>query len=85
MEIPSLALTSLPYLRSSLIVEGTYATVILPAEGTMPPLLADDEDEGPDDGFVDSGLGTSLESGGGRRDSVRKRRGRTSSRDDQFG
>ncbi|KAI6879013.1 hypothetical protein KC334_g17139 [Hortaea werneckii] len=56
--------------------------VILPADGTAAPLLADDEEE--DDGvdmesFVDSGIGTSLEStAGGRRESIRRRRGRAS-------
>ncbi|KAI6788916.1 hypothetical protein KC361_g8772 [Hortaea werneckii] len=57
--------------------------VILPADGTAAPLLADDEDdEEEEDGvdvesFVDSGIGTSLEStAGGRRESVRRRRGR---------
>ncbi|RMY79037.1 hypothetical protein D0862_13260 [Hortaea werneckii] len=60
--------------------------VILPADGTAAPLLADDEDEEEeeDDGvemesFVDSGIGTSLESAaGGRRESIRRRRGRAS-------
>ncbi|KAI7303790.1 hypothetical protein KC315_g15476 [Hortaea werneckii] len=56
--------------------------VILPADGTAAPLLADDEDDEEEDGvdmesFVDSGIGTSLEStAGGRRESVRRRRGR---------
>lgn len=40
-------------------------------------LEADDEDED-GDFFVDSGIGTSLESGPGRSDSMRKRRGRLS-------
>ncbi|KAI7226661.1 hypothetical protein KC330_g8737 [Hortaea werneckii] len=58
--------------------------VILPADGTAAPLLADDEEEEDDDGvdmesFVDSGIGTSLEStAGGRRESIRRRRGRVS-------
>ena len=58
--------------------------VILPADGTAAPLLADDEEEEDDDGvdmesFVDSGMGTSLEStAGGRRESIRRRRGRAS-------
>ncbi|KAI7262951.1 hypothetical protein KC345_g9278 [Hortaea werneckii] len=57
--------------------------VILPADGTAAPLLADDEEE-EDDGvdmenFVDSGIGTSLESAAGsRRESIRRRRGRAS-------
>ncbi|KAI7485121.1 hypothetical protein KC357_g2984 [Hortaea werneckii] len=57
--------------------------VILPADGTAAPLLADDEDDeeeedgGDMESFVDSGIGTSLEStAGGRRESVRRRRGR---------
>ncbi|KAI6832801.1 hypothetical protein KC340_g15181 [Hortaea werneckii] len=58
--------------------------VILPADGTAAPLLADDEEEEEEDGvdmesFVDSGIGTSLEStAGGRRESIRRRRGRAS-------
>ncbi|KAI7218122.1 hypothetical protein KC333_g3785 [Hortaea werneckii] len=58
--------------------------VILPADGTAAPLLADDEEEDEEDGvdmesFVDSGMGTSLEStAGGRRESIRRRRGRAS-------
>ena len=60
--------------------------IILPADGTAAPLLADDEEEEEeeDDGvdmesFVDSGIGTSLESAAGaRRESIRRRRGRAS-------
>ncbi|KAI7356342.1 hypothetical protein KC320_g2292 [Hortaea werneckii] len=58
--------------------------VLLPADGTAAPLLADDEEEEEDDGvdresFVDSGIGTSLESAAGaRRESIRRRRGRAS-------
>ncbi|RMY69310.1 hypothetical protein D0863_06534 [Hortaea werneckii] len=59
--------------------------VLLPADGTAAPSLADDEeDEEDEDGldmgsFVDSGIGTSLESAAGaRRESIRRRRGRAS-------
>ncbi|KAI6798204.1 hypothetical protein KC332_g15939 [Hortaea werneckii] len=59
--------------------------VLLPADGTAAPLLADDEeDEDEEDGvdmesFVDSGFGTSLESAAdARRESIRRRRGRAS-------
>ncbi|KAI7148455.1 hypothetical protein KC352_g28902, partial [Hortaea werneckii] len=57
--------------------------VILPADGTAAPLLADDEEEDDDgvdmESFVDSGIGTSLESAAGaRRESIRRRRGRAS-------
>lgn len=46
-------------------------------------LEADDEEEDEDaDVFLDSGLGTSMESSAARRDSVRKRRGRTRPDDD---
>ena len=54
-------------------------------EPTLPPVTpaaeADDEDEDMD--FFDSGIGTSLESSNpGRRDSIRRRRGRLSDRPD---
>lgn len=55
--------------------------VVLP-ENTSRATEADDEDEDEDaDVFLDSGIGTSLESNASRRDSVRKRRGRTGSGD----
>lgn len=55
--------------------------VVLP-EHTSRATEADDEDEDEDaDVFLDSGIGTSLESSATRRDSVRKRRGRTGSGD----
>ena len=57
------------------------AAVMLPANVTTPAAEADDEDEDADY-FLDSGLGTSMESSAGRRDSMRKRRGRPSLRDD---
>lgn len=51
--------------------------VILP-EASSKAIEADDEDEDEDaDIILDSGLGTSMESSAGRRDSMRKRRGRT--------
>ena len=54
--------------------------VVLP-EAASKATEADDEDEDEDlDVFRDSGLGTSLESSASRRDSVRRRRGRTGSR-----
>ncbi|KAI7707676.1 hypothetical protein KC353_g11505 [Hortaea werneckii] len=64
--------------------------VILPADGTAAPLLADDEEEDDDgvdmESFVDSGIGTSLEStAGGRRESIRRRRGRASLKAEEEG
>ena len=59
-------------------------TVVLP-EASSKAIEADDEDEDEDedaDLVRDSGLGTSLESSAGRRDSIRRRRGRTKSSDD---
>lgn len=50
--------------------------VVLP-ENVGKATEADDEDDDEDaDVFIDSGLGTSMESSAGRRDSVRRRRGR---------
>lgn len=55
--------------------------VVLPEHASR-ATEADDEDEDEDaDVFIDSGIGTSLESSATRRDSVRKRRGRTGSGD----
>ena len=53
--------------------------MILPETSTK-ATEADDEDD--PDVFIDSGMGTSLESSAPRRDSMRRRRGRTSSQDD---
>ena len=56
--------------------------VVLP-EAPNRAIEADDEDEDEDaDIILDSGLGTSMESSAGRRDSMRKRRGRTKSQDE---
>ncbi|KAK3703164.1 hypothetical protein LTR37_014641 [Vermiconidia calcicola] len=56
--------------------------VVLPPETGNRATEADDEDEDEDaDVFLDSGLGTSMESGPSRRDSIRRRRGRTRSED----
>jgi hypothetical protein len=56
--------------------------VVLP-EASNRAIEADDEDEDEDaDVILDSGLGTSMESSAGRRDSVRRRRGRTKSQED---
>lgn len=57
-------------------------TVILP-EASSRAIEADDEDENDEDADMlrDSGLGTSLESSAGRRDSIRRRRGRTKSQE----
>ncbi|KAF2487587.1 putative adipose-regulatory protein-domain-containing protein [Neohortaea acidophila] len=57
-------------------------TVILPLpENVGKATEADDEDDEDEDAdvFVDSGIGTSMESSAGRRDSVRRRRGRADS------
>jgi hypothetical protein len=56
--------------------------VVLP-EASSRAIEADDEDEDEDaDLLPDSGLGTSMESSTGRRDSVRKRRGRAKSQEE---
>ena len=56
--------------------------VVLP-EASSKATEADDEDEDENaDVFLDSGLGTSMESSANRRDSVRRRRGRTREEDD---
>lgn len=56
--------------------------VVLP-EASSRAIEADDEDEDEDaDLLRDSGLGTSMESSTGRRDSVRRRRGRTQSQEE---
>lgn len=63
--------------------EDEETSVVLPADGTAQPLLADDEDDEVDS-FVDSGLGTSLEGERGRRESVRRRGGRMGMKEDGF-
>jgi seipin len=55
-------------------------TFVLP-EASNRAVEADDEDEDADT-FLDSGIGTSLESSAARRDSMRKRRGRARPEDD---
>lgn len=70
---------ALRYESPSIKDEEDDGAVVLP-EAVSRATEADDEDEDADD-FRDSGLGTSLESGASRRDSVRRRRGRLGSRD----
>lgn len=63
--------------------EDDEEAVVLPENISKDP-EADDEDEDDDeddDVLIDSGLGTSMESSTGRRDSVRRRRGRVGSSD----
>ncbi|KAK5125663.1 hypothetical protein LTR85_011937 [Meristemomyces frigidus] len=55
--------------------------VLVPGVGTPQAAEADDEDEDADF-FLDSGLGTSMESSANRRESMRRRRGRTSLKDE---
>lgn len=56
--------------------------MFVPGDGAVQAAEADDEDEDADF-FLDSGLGTSLESSANRRESLRRRRGRTSSKDER--
>ncbi|KAK5169621.1 uncharacterized protein LTR77_005598 [Saxophila tyrrhenica] len=57
-------------------------TLIVP-EAAIRAIEADDEDEDADV-FLDSGIGTSMESSANRRDSMRKRRGRSRPDDDDM-
>ncbi|KAK4547559.1 hypothetical protein LTR36_000516 [Oleoguttula mirabilis] len=61
--------------------EDEEAAVLVPGDGTGQAAEADDEDEDADF-FLDSGLGTSMESSANRRESARRRRGRTSMKDE---
>ena len=61
--------------------EDEDSTVLPLGDGMVQAAEADDEDEDADF-FLDSGLGTSMESGASRRDSIRRRRGRPSSKDE---
>ena len=74
--------TPLKYENPRIKQEEDDDAVVLPDRPNR-GLEADDEDEDEDvDVFLDSGLGTSMESSAARRDSVRKRRGRTRPDDD---
>lgn len=55
--------------------------VVLPENKSRATEADDEEDDEDADVFIDSGIGTSMESSANRRDSVRKRRGRTGSGD----